>query len=195
MINKEPIKIKKRWIDDASVFAEQSIETNINVYAKRNQKNLDKGKLDNRNGKIGEMVAFDFLKEFFDDLSAPDLTVYSVKNKSWEKDLISKVGGKKFGVKSQTIESAKKYGESWVFQNEDSGIHGDKDKKDDDNFIVFVLLDVAEKLGWIRGIVKVKWLHENGLFKPMKLLHLKSKRAVYYEDLAEHKKELWQIKF
>jgi hypothetical protein len=187
------VEIKNKWIKDAEIFGEGSISTNIGIYAKRNQGNIEKGKLDNRNGKIGEMVVHSYLLSTFPDLTEPDFAIYTSRNKSWAKDLYSETTNKKFGVKSQTIESAKKYNESWVFQNEDTGIHGKKDKSDDDNFIVFVLLDLKEKLGYIRAVVKVKWLHENGLFKPMKLAHLVSKKAVYFDDLKKYKKELWQV--
>lgn len=194
MSNKNAIiNIKKQWIEKAAEFAEKSIGTNIGIYAKRNQFNPEKGKADNRNGKIGEIVAHSFLLPKFPDITTPDFEVYAAKNKSWAKDLSSTKANKVFGVKSQTIESAKKYGESWVFQNEDAGVHGKTDKSDDGNFILFVLLDLTEKLGYVRAAVKVKWIHENGLFKPMKLAHLTSKKAVYYDDLKKHKGQLWQI--
>lgn len=188
------IKILDKWINDAEDFAEKSISTNINIYASRNQPNIKKGMNDNKVGKIGEEVVCAFLKEKIPNITLPDYTIYKVKNKSWDKDLKDPNSDIKVGVKTQTTESANRYGESWVFQNEDKGVNSIKDKLDTNNFISFVLIDLNNKIGTIRAIVKVPWLHNNNLFMPMKLAHLQNnKKAVYYNELIKFGKDIWQL--
>lgn len=187
------INIEKKWISDATDFAEKSISTNINKYISRNQPNIKKGMNDNRVGKIGEEVVYNYLVKIMPEITKPDYIVYKVKNKSWEKDLRDIATNVKIGVKTQTKQSAERYGQSWVFQNEDKGINGN-DKIDIENYIAFVLIDLDNKVGMIQGIVKVPWLHEKELFKPMKLAYLQNnKKAVYYDDLMKYENELWQL--
>ena len=57
------IKITDEWIKNAGDFAEQSISTNIGMYAARNQPNIKKGTNDNKIGKIGEEVVYTYLKD------------------------------------------------------------------------------------------------------------------------------------
>jgi hypothetical protein len=187
------INIKDIWIQNANNFAQQSISTNIKVYAARNQPNIQKGMNDNKIGKIGEEVVCAYAQNILPDITSPDYTIYKVRNKSWEKDLQSIKANIKIGVKTQTVESANKYGESWVFQNQDKGIHG-SGKTEENNYIAFTLIDLDNKIGIIRAIVKVSWLHNNNLFMPMKLAHLQNnKKAVYYNELLKYENELWQL--
>ena len=187
------IKITDKWIIDANDFAEKSISTNIGMYASRNQPNIKKGINDNKIGKIGEEVVYSYLKEIMPDITSPDYAIYKARGKSWEKDLRDIKSDVKVGVKTQTIESANKFGESWVFQNQDKGIHGDG-KTENNNYIAFTLIDLDRKAGIIKAIVKVSWLHKNNLFMPMKLAYLQNnKQAVYYNELLKYENELWQL--
>jgi hypothetical protein len=182
-----------KWIQDASKFAEKSITTNIGIYKTRNQPNIKKGMNDNKVGKVGEEVVHSYLKDKIPAITSPDYAIYKVRNKSWEKDLRDINSDIKVGVKTQTTVSANKYGESWVFQNTDKGIYSD-DKTDRNNYIALVLIDLDIKIGIIKAIIRIPWLHNKKLFKPMKLAYLQNnKQAVYYNDLLKYENELWQI--
>jgi hypothetical protein len=103
-------------------------------------------------------------------------------------------------VKSQDIESEINFGRSWVFQfnknksyDRDTGIFSND--LDSNHLVSFVSLNVPKRIGTIRAIVNVNWLHSNNLFKEMKKESLRgNKLAVYYEDLEKHLDQLWQVK-
>jgi hypothetical protein len=179
-------------------FADASVGSNAPKYAKRNQFNVEKISQDIRTGKLGEEIVYQALVSQFPKLSKPDHAIYTGKQKSWAPDLSDPESGIVIGVKTQEIKSETKYGRSWVFQyragkayDVDKGIFGDKDDK---HYVAFVSINSEKRIGELRGIVRVSWLHEKNLFKPMKLQHLQSnKMAVYYSDLATYGKQLWQL--
>lgn len=179
-------------------FAKASVGTSSDKYARRNQFDIDKIVKDIRNGKIGEEGVHKVLLEGLPQLSGPDHNIYDKKDKSWDPDLKDLSSGVRVGVKSQDYESAIHFGESWVFQfragqkyDVDTGIFGDKDDK---HYVAFVALNVPKRTGEVRAIVRVSWLHEKNLFKEMKKQNLRgNKVAVYYDDLANFKEELFQL--
>ena len=182
-----------------SEFAKNSVNTSSRKYASRNQFDIDKITKDIRNGKIAEEGVWHLLVDKFPHLSKPDHTIYAAKDKSWDPDLKDISSNMRFAVKSQDIESAINFGESWVFQygegkkyDCDTGIFGNN--LDSNHFVCFVSLNYPKKTGIIKAIVKVKWLHDNKMFKPMRKANLNgNKLAVYYEDLSKHPEELWQV--
>lgn len=99
-------------------------------------------------------------------------------------------------VKGQDISSNLFFGESWVFQyNKGRDFDCDKEifKETNDNYVSFVSLNIPRRLAEIKAVVKVKWLHENNMFKEMQQDYLKSNKvAVYFEDLIKHS-DLFQI--
>jgi hypothetical protein len=179
-------------------FAKASVGSSSDKYARRNQFNIEKIVKDIRNGKIGEEGTYKVLLGKFPQLSSPDHNIYDKKDKSWDPDLKDLASGIRVGVKSQDYESAIHFGESWVFQfragqkyDVDTGIFGGKDDK---HYVAFVALNVPKKTGEVRAIVSVSWLHDKKLFKEMKKQNLRgNKVAVYYEDLANYKEELFQL--
>jgi hypothetical protein len=191
--------ISPEMLNKCAEFAQASIDTNANRYAHRNQFNVSKIKDDIRNGKVSEFGVYEVLSQALPDLTLPDCQVYAKKDKSWDPDLKSPSSEIRLAVKSQDINSEINYGRSWVFQYNqnknydcDTGIFG---KKLDPNYYVcFVSLNVPKRTGELRAVVRVQWLHEKKLFKPMKKLNLQgNKLAVYYSDLEQHLEELWQL--
>lgn len=178
-------------------FAQDSVLTSADKYARRNQSNVEKIKKDIRNGKIGEYGTHSVLLEKLPDLSEPDISIYDKSQKSWDPDLKSS-SGIRVAVKSQDIESAINYGDSWVFQyrpnqNYDCDV-GIFKENDDNHYVAFNALNVPKRIGIIKAIVKVSWLHEKKLFKEMKIPQLRgNKVAVYFSDLEPYKSELWQL--
>jgi hypothetical protein len=100
------------------VFADRVISSNLDEYAKRNQFNHKKIWNDIFQGKIAEWgVYFIYLERGRKNINPPDMTVYNKNNKSFDSDL--KFGLFNLHIKSQTYESAIRYGDSWMFQAKD----------------------------------------------------------------------------
>lgn len=179
-------------------FAKSSVNTSSDKYARRHQFDVEKIVKDIRNGKVGEEAVYAKVSSLYPDLSKPDHQIYSKKDKSWSPDLIDSTSGMHLAVKSQDIESAINFGESWVFQYGNGGQYdcdtGVFKTNDPNHYVAFVGLNVPKRKGSIRAIVKVQWLHDKKLFKEMKKQSLRgNKVAVYYEDLEKYQEELWQL--
>lgn len=99
-------------------FADKVIGTNQDQYAHRGQINLNKIKQDIFLGKLAEWgVYFIYLENGAENLSVPDMNVYGKQDKSFDADL--NCGSFKLHIKSQTLESSIRYGDSWIFQSKD----------------------------------------------------------------------------
>src|SRR5713101_8322115 len=190
--------ITPEMLEKCQQFATDSIGTNAKKYARRNQFDTDKIKQDITTGKLAELGVWQKVSELLPDLSEPDFAIYQKKDKNWSADLQSP-SGIRVGVKSQVIQSEINYGRSWVFQcrmgasyDIDTGIFGNADPN---HYVCFVSLNVPKKIGELRAIVKVNWLHQKKLFKAMKLAKLQNNKvAVYWEDLEKLGDELLQLK-
>ena len=178
-------------------FAKDSVLTSADKYARRNQFDVEKIKKDIRNGKLGEQGTHNILSSQYPNLSQPDYQIYDKSQKNWDPDL-KDTSGIRVAVKSQDIDSAINYGESWVFQF-GNGKNYDCDTAvfkeiDDNHYVAFNALNVPKRFGVIRAVVKISWLHEKKLFKEMKVHQLRgNKVAVYYEDLEKYSNELFQL--
>jgi hypothetical protein len=99
-------------------FAERSYLTNIDCYALRKQTSPEKIKQDIMLGKLAEWgVYFIYLARGRKSIAPPDLNVYEASSKSFDPDL--RWGLFNLHIKSQTFESAYKFGDSWIFQSKD----------------------------------------------------------------------------
>ena len=99
-------------------FADRVIDTNLQCYSKRRQLNADKIRQDIFIGKVAEWgVFFNYLKRGRTNIQPPDMRVYLAEDKSFDSDL--RWGLFHLHVKSQTFESADRYGDSWIFQTKD----------------------------------------------------------------------------
>lgn len=150
----------------------------LSLYERRNKSSFEKRQSDTIIGKMGELAAFEALKMKFGDLTEPDFKIYSTKEKSWDYDL--KSSDANFHIKTQSLSQGKKYGCSWTFQKEDKHIFKNYHPND---YVVFVSIDQDTRDCFIKSILPVHILHDNDLFKPMKLLHLASKCAIYFDDI------------
>jgi len=183
------LTISEELLNKCTQFAKDSVNTSADKYARRNQSNISKIIEDIRNGKIAEEVVWSTLSKIYPNLSQPDFNIYDKKNKNWNPDLRDQSIPLKLAVKSQEIKSEIAYGRSWVFQygngkfDCDTGVFG---TIDDTHYVSFVSLNIPKRTAEIHAIVRIKWLHENKLFKPMKMKNLQNnKLAVYYEDLIK----------
>jgi hypothetical protein len=153
-------------------------------YASRKQTNNEKRIKDQVIGKLGEIATYLYFQSKGVELTQPDFKLYSRAEKSWDFDM--KGEGINLHVKSQAVYQARKYGESWIFQNEDKHIFKDVSEKD---YVCFALVDADNGSAEIKSVVKLSDLHSKELFKKPKLIHLSSKSAVYFADLKSSLKE------
>lgn len=99
-------------------FADRVISTNIDCYQNRKQYNLDKIRQDIVLGKIAEWgVYFNYLHRGRTNIGIPDMNIYQAGHKNFDADL--KWGFYNLHIKSQTFESAERFGDSWIFQAKD----------------------------------------------------------------------------
>lgn len=174
-------------------FAEKCAETCIANYRRRGQGNLNKIITDIHTGKLLELGAYKLLKKIGVPVIFPDFTIYEKKGKSWDADLVA--GKMKFHCKSQTEDSVKKYGMSWILQYGGAG-RGHTDKlfhnQDENDFLIPGYISGRSAI--ICGIFSIRDIMENGLIGLPKLPQLYgSKRAIYWEDLVSHytEEERW----
>lgn len=100
------------------VFCSRVLHTNVDEYHRRKQSDLSKIWNDIFYGKLAEWgVYFIYLERGRNNLNPPDMTIYTAKQKSYDADL--KYGLFNLHIKSQTYESAERYGDSWMFQCKD----------------------------------------------------------------------------
>lgn len=71
--------ISDEMFDKCEKFAQESVLTSADKYARRNQFDIEKIKKDIRNGKIGEQGTFNLLKDKHPTLLSPDYNIYSKK--------------------------------------------------------------------------------------------------------------------
>lgn len=190
IINKKII-ISEDIIDNCINFAQACVKGNADRYARRNQLDINKIIKDIKIGKIGEEIVYQQLVQFYPNLTKPDYTIYGSSQKSWDPDLKDLDSKLRIAVKSQDIESALNFGESWVFQfnnnaNYDCDVEVFKEKNPN-HYVAFIALNVPKRTAMIRGIIQIEWLHANHLFKDMKKQNLRgNKLAVYFDDLSKY---------
>lgn len=111
------IEIPQYWVNKCLQFAEDCIESSKALYAYRGASKTDKIKEDIYIGKMGEVGVY--LSHKADDkiCSKPDFKIYKGRRKSFDADLF--MNERAIHVKSQSSESARRYGNSWLFQRSD----------------------------------------------------------------------------
>ena len=175
------ITLTAEEVELCKTFSEQ-VDTSF--YAKRNQFSEEKRIKDSFIGKMGEIVVYKYFKEKGIELSYPDTKIYNKKDKSWAPDLSNSEYN--VHVKTQDLESGKRYGVSWMFQAGSSFGHKDKEihNPSDKDYLALVSLDFNSKSGEIKAVFPVKDAHQDKLFKEPKLDKLKgNKVAIYFDDL------------
>lgn len=172
------IKLSGQEIDICEKF---SNEVDTSFYQKRNQLDEEKRKLDTKIGKLGEIAAYHYFKVKYPDISYPDFTILSAKQKSWDYDL--KCSEMNIHIKSQDKQQSSKFGESWMFQLNDSHIFKNYTDKD---YVAFVVVDLQKNIALIKSVMAVKDLHKLNFFeKPRKKELRDNKATVYYKSLTK----------
>lgn len=116
------------------VFSDEVYRSNKDMYARRNQDNESKVKADIYLGKLAEFAVFNYLWTAGKEVSAPDIMVYEVKDKSYDADLYIN-DTSPLHVKS-CMETGG-YGNSWVFQPNDPLVS----KPNEDETIALVVVN------------------------------------------------------
>jgi len=129
-------------------------------------------------GAIGEVGVYKLLRKHGFKVNKPDFEIYSKGNKSFDADLVDAT--RYFHVKSQTMESAKKYGHSWLLQRSDKIVKAGIRK----HYIVPTNVNLTTNVVTIFGIIPTLTLHEWGCFGECAVPYFRhSKVAIYLESL------------
>ena len=167
------------------LYAENEFETVKKTRAQRGQTNPKRIKHQTAVGKMGELIACDWLREKGYNCTDPDFTIYSGRKKSWESDMhiLSSHGKFKVACKSQDEVSARKYGRSWIFQKGGQGYgHTDPVIQSGESLSVFVSLNLEDESAEVMGPFRMCDMRP--LFKEPRLKSMKySKVALYWEDM------------
>ena len=183
--------------EDIQKAEEFSNKIDVNYYSGRNQFDVQKKRLDQKVGKLGELAVYGVLKDKLTNITEPDFNIYEAKDKSWDFDI--KADNVNLHVKSQLITQANLFGESWIFQYGNGKTrHYDKeifDRTSPNQYIGFAVINLASKSAEVKAVISLDFLHEKKLFKmPVKeSLKQANKLAVYYADLEKHPDNLWQL--
>jgi len=167
------------------IFADRVISTNLKQYEKRKQFNREKIWKDIFYGKLAEWgVYFIYSERGRQNIDPPDMKIYKAKNKSFDSDL--KFGMFSLHVKSQTYESAIKYGDSWIFQSKDPLFESASEY----DIVVGCRVSIDEPAtGFIEGAlveIKLEKAFRNLIIGDTKLSKFSdNKKAVYLKDNNE----------
>ncbi len=176
------IKISDHFYNKCTQFATEQIPTSSDEYKRRGSKSSEKIKQDITIGKMAEVAAYLYLKDFC-TMKKPDFKIYEKKDKSFSADLICE--GYHFHIKSQSVSQSKKYGMSWVFQRRDSLLT--KTKPED----ILVLCQVDDREVEIVCIAHMEEVKNRKAIGEPKLKHLRgNKCTIYYDDLVSKKVNL-----
>ena len=171
------------------LYAENEFETVKKTRAQRGQTNPKRIKHQTAVGKMGELIACDWLREKGYNCTDPDFTIYSGRKKSWESDMhiLSSHGKFKVACKAQDEVSARKYGRSWIFQKGGQGYgHTDPVIQSGESLSVFVSLNLEEESAEVMGPFRMCDMRP--LFKEPRLKSMKyNKVALYWEDMQHVK--------
>lgn len=167
------------------LYAENEFETVKKTRAQRGQTNPKRIKHQTSVGKMGELIACDWLRERGYNCTDPDFTIYSGRKKSWESDMhiLSSHGKFKVACKAQDEVSARKYGRSWIFQKGGHGYgHTDPVIQSGESLSVFVSIDLEKETAEVMGPFRMCDMRP--LFKEPRLKSMKhSKVALYWDDM------------
>lgn len=165
-------------------------------YSSRGQTDEKKKSRDQIVGKVAEIAAHNYLKLKGIETNYPDFQIYTAKKKSWDFDL--KASNYNIHIKAQDVIQAKKYGYSWIFQHGNGKGYGyDKeifDQVSPNQYVIFVSVDLFEKIAEIKAACSLTFLHEKELFDLPKVWQLQSnKKAVYLDAISKYPEEMFKL--
>jgi hypothetical protein len=177
------IKFYKDDIVRCQKFAERQLETSKGAYCQRAQANQDVILRQITEGKLGEIAVARFLRSLNYKVNAPDFAIYKGRKKSYDADLTD--GRFFWHVKTQSQESAKRYGTSFLFTDSESSSDPLITNPANEDVMIFVLIDGNE--ADVLGMVRAKVALERQLYREPRLDRLKPfKSVLYLDDLKPH---------
>lgn len=157
-------------INTCENFAKECVKTN-SIYRSRGQSNENKIINDIKTGKMGEIASFLFLRSMGLSITAPDFTVYPPHLKKHSPDIYE--NDIKYSIKTQSIESFRKYGLSWIFEKRNI------EKNRGSKLVLCAQISESE----ILILLVIPWEKVIPILKPPLLRNLHSKIALYYCDI------------
>lgn len=173
------VQLSRYYFNRCVEFAEKQLQTSKHLYAYRGESNLDKMKNDIITGKLGEVAALKYLSDKGYRCTKPDFEIYHGRRKSFDSDLKTKCGWN-VHVKSQSAESQKKYGCSWLLQKSDSLVKAPSDSD------IILMVSMEGCTAEILGTVLAEDLLRHGLFMEPKVPRYGvTKVALYLDSIKE----------
>ena len=155
-----------------------SNQIDVDYYSDRSGQNNEETKRKQQMlAKSSEYAVANYFFKIGWECTEPDIAIYSANEKSYSADLIAI--SKKQKVHSVAVKSigkaeSKKYGISWVFQQNDNHINNPEPND---------LIALCITSGYKVEIVKIMYVKDiHGKFKPTKM-NFSDKKAIYLEDL------------
>lgn len=162
-------------------YAKDELESTYEQRTKRNQFNKAAMVHQTTTGKLAEWAVTLFFTDKENTISDPDMQIYSAFNKSFDADL--QLDGYDLHVKSQSKESAERFGTSWMFQYSGRGSgHKDPLLRLADGLVAFCVVDFNRKEVILHGICGFASIRDR-LREPVKKTLKNTKRCIYLEDL------------
>lgn len=176
------LKLKLRAPDfvKAEEFADLRTKGSEKLYRWRGEQNSEKIRQDIIIGALGEIAVSRYLRKLGCKCSKPDFSIYEANKKSFEPDLVC--DDKLLHVKSQGMESVKRYGSSWLMQKKDKLFTECSDLE----YFAFTNVNVEAKTVELLGLVKVLDIVKLGcLGEPKVPSYRHTKIALYFDQIQE----------
>lgn len=164
-------------------YARNELESTFAQKNRRNQFNKNAMVHQTTTGKLAEWGVALHCMDKAKNITDPDMKIYKAAGKSFDADL--QLDGEDLHVKSQSVDSAQRFGTSWMFQYGGHGFgHTDPLLKKQNGSVAFCVVDFEQKSVTIHGICNFDTLRKR-LREPVKESLKKTKRCIYLEDLTE----------
>jgi len=166
-----------------NTYAKDELESTFAQRNRRNQFNKNAMIHQTTTGKLAEWGVTLYFTDMPCTISNPDMEIYQAAGKSFDADL--KLDGEDLHVKSQSVDSAKRFGTSWMFQYGGNGYgHTDPLLKKENGYVAFCVVDFDKKTVVLHGICNFDTLRKR-LREPVKESLKNTKRCIYLEDLTD----------
>jgi hypothetical protein len=171
------------YYDMCNQYAKDELASTYEQKMKRNQFNTTAMVHQTTTGKLAEWAVTLHFTEKENTISDPDMEIYPAWKKSFDADL--QLDGYDLHVKSQSVESAQRFGTSWMFQyNGRGGGHRDPLLHLADGLVAFCVVDFTNKSVALQGICGFAGIRDR-LREPVKKSLKNTKRCIYLEDLKQ----------
>lgn len=179
------IKISPYMVDKCNQFADLRMK-DVKLYKERGGFKRD----DVLSGALAEVGTYRAALSRLEGLSKPDFNIYEAKDKTYKSDLYT--DRYNLHVKSQTKESAERYGTSWLMQRTDPILKDPKSL----HYLVLTVVDLDTNVVEMMGCIPIKTIVSYDLLGECSLKWFrKYKIAIYWKDIRKELKinQRWSI--